>query len=1291
EGRLAELGAARDGLTGRVAELEGQLEAANASLRDAERACDALDGYLGIAASEGDGGSDAPVAGRLRRASVVVRELTEQHSRRLFELFEVDSRRMAELAFYSASSALSLQESNEVLRLLEAQRGEAEALTRCFFECGVLVNGATEDLRASLSDLVVCSSFDECSCKAVEASSFSGGVDLAGFVAEVGRLRRLAEAWHAVAQSQRVACGRYEGVGESLRDVFAALGMEAPAAAVADALEAREEALGGVVAWAAAAGDEGRAPLARYAEAAAGVLGAVEADVLRCVPRAVGRIAELRRAHDAVVAAVGEGKVWAAAAAGGGEEEAAAALPRELAGPDVEEEPVVTKIHWLQLCVRDARTSLATSVGGVDDDHEAVESGVGAVQQPFAALPLEKRVHELREECEKAAAAFVEIKSLLCGDTEEQEARDGGDGAAGADGPGAGLPVHGYDDLVRLARRCVARAREEREKNQRLCEELRRMLDNTSATPDSPAGSSPPVLRLQPPVTADAAVLASEKTKLLMSMREPVDTEADAGGAGQTLPSPKRLESFEIVHQVKDHINSRAAEVRVLRTAMTTSVETLGGDALSHGADSHAIASVLLDLVRETSSSISEVHAIIDPDSAAVRHGPLRLRDIVGRLEAKVQNWERSMREARALVDSVMHVNDPNFALVAPPGRALTRKAKPQPVAAGRVDDPLVLSRTFPASTEGAMLANLDAAAVPAASATSCPTSVSSADAAGGFGLNEKLIRDAVLEVRAKLVGIRQLTNACVTAVCLMGGGEGGSQTLDMLPVRLLQKAQEVSEVIQMTRDAAAVLDEAGEGQAEAAAACGGDGGSLAMSPTLRARVERLIKGAKVLRNENGTLRLEGDVLQRQKAFLLRDFEDMRLKYARAERLRSEALAKLSAERDELRGKIEGCTRDIQQRDDTLAQQQQRTAELQEACNRLHVECELLQRHLTTVRATRDDLQASEMGLRDAAVMVRRASAFVREGLYSAIEQPARKSFSQTAAAEAEAVAAVKPAGAPAQDEEREDTVQASAVRDAVPSAAQLLAESGRDLRRCGQALQQLRLHLRTETQLRNWVLQVCEQKKVVLVDWEAAERALLLEAFRAGVLWLSEKKRAAKEREDAVHSLQQRLEEEFRSHEEERATWRRRLHDLDESYAERGATLQRCMDSLRDCGAQQELLRTEAENWRFRAAAAADEAAATRADACKLRQALEELRGHLEGQTKRSTTPAGGAGWGPPRAARSWTACRPSSSLWRRWAAMGRLGRSGWGSDWPTPSGARGRSPRTARAARRCCRRSWR
>ncbi|RNF02243.1 hypothetical protein TraAM80_06537 [Trypanosoma rangeli] len=1207
EGRLAELGAERDALAERVRDLGKQLDGANALLYDAARACDALGGAVGLSAPEGDGEVDgAHVADRLQRVSRVVQEQAEEKERWYLKYREVASRREIEVGFACAAGSKSVEELFNLSSLLDANRAESEVLRRCLCDFWVVLNQVAEDICHTVRNLFVVSRGDACVCNVVDVPlSNSGIVDLVGFSAGLAQLRRFAAAWRTISQSERESCGRYERVCESLQDVFVALGVESPDVSVEALRGAREEALRGVLTWVSDAVVEAQPPLSRYAEATADVLGAVEAVVQGCVESAVARSLELHRFHDAVVVSVVGEDAQAAVRAGADD---------VAAGAEADDDPVLGKIHQLQLCVKDMRESLVTSITG-----DVAGGGGTGTQRPPDELPLEKRVKELQDECEKAAAAFAELRSILCSDTEEKAARDGNSGSD-TDDPNSSSPVCGYDDLVALARRCVMRVSAEREKNKQLCEELCHVLTTAEAVADSSANCLPPGDQLQRAASADsateyagtgAAVLACQKTRLLMPIKEFVD----ANDSDQTPTWSGQRESLEIVHQVKNHIDSRAAEVRELRTAVTTSVETLGGEALSDSADSRVIANMLLDLVRETSSSISEVHAIIDPDAAAVRSGPLRLRDLVGRLEEKVEEWEKGMREARLLVDSVMHMNDPNFTLVALPGRTLTRKAKPQPVMSGKMDDSLSLRRMFPSLAANTLVgqpvsegATSDASSRRASSAVAASTSNT-----GNFELNVKLIHDAVLEVRTKLFGIRQLTNACATAVCLMGSEELECQALDTLPVRLLQKAQEVSEVIQLTKDAVTALD-------------GGYDNPLAVPSTLLARVERLIKDGEALRNENGTLRLEGDALQMQKAFLLRDFEEVREKHAWEEQRLSEAHAKLLAECDELRGTIDNCMRDIRQRDDALAQQRQRSAGLQEECDRLHAECELLQRQLVTVRATRDDLQASELGLRDAAVMVRRASAFVYERLHKAIDKPTREPSSHTATPAAAALAVI-PIEASAQEETQEHTVQVSVDRDTSASAAQLLAESGRDLRLCGQALQQLGLRVRTQTQLRNWVLQMCEQTKGVVVGWEAAEHALLLEAFHDGVLWLNENVRTAKERDGTLHSLQKRLKEELSRREEERAVWQRRLRDLEDSYAERGVTLQRCTDSLRDGNAQRELLRAEAENWRRHAEAAADRLAAAHAEACKLRQQLEELRSRSEEQVERSAAaPIGGS-----------------------------------------------------------------
>ncbi|RNC40516.1 hypothetical protein TcCL_NonESM09998 [Trypanosoma cruzi] len=851
---------------------------------------------------------------------------------------------------------------------------------------------------------------------------------------------------------------------------------------------------------------------------------AVETDVLQRVRLAADRILRVRLAYEAVGNALGDGSVRMATDTSDGEDDS-----------------VVAKIRELHVCLTDSLESLVAFIG--DDTG-------GATRRLHDGVSFEAMVKELMKECRSASAAFVDITSLVRDGVEEKEEVPGGEATTTTTTNKKNNPkplVCCYEDLVVCVRRSLTRARGEREKNKRLCEELRRVLATTTGTVSVAAQSSLLGACLS---HADVATdnissfsdsLASQKAKQLFSKEELVGS-GDSDSCQSPLGS---RHSFEIVHQVRSHIASKVAEVQELRTAVTTSVEKLGGTVTSPSVASHVIANALLDVVRETSASIADVQALIDPDAAAVRSGPPRLRDLVSCLQVKVDEWETSMREARELVNSVMNVNDPNYSLAASPGRSLTRKSKPKPVVAGRGDESLSLNRTFPVSSESGSIGQLpDGRSVADASPRKNRAFTPFSSEAEGGGMRGKFVQDAVLEIRAKLIGIRQLTNACATAVCLMGGEEGlERQALDILPVQLLQRAQEVNEVIQLTQDAVSLLDGT-EGEV------GGTAGGVAASscPSIRTRVRRLVEGMKALKDENESLRLQEIASLKQKAFLLQDFEAMRDKFASQEKRLGEEYQKLLGECNELRGTIDRRMQEIQERDDTLAKQERRNTELEEERERLHAECDQLRRQITTLRVTRDDLQVLEAGPKEAAIILRRASAFLYGRLQKAINQISAVSSSSSSTSTLWTAAEEKVTENHLQEDKPEGIVKALDVNDASVSAAQLMAESGRELRRCGQAIQQIELHLRTETQLRHWVRWVCVRTKEEVVSEEAAVRTLLREACRNGAVLLSEKMRVLKERDEMRCLLQQRLEELLSKHDEERAAWKRRLQDLNET-----------------------------------------------------------------------------------------------------------------------------------------------
>ncbi|PBJ69828.1 hypothetical protein BCY84_19208 [Trypanosoma cruzi cruzi] len=1134
EEQLAQLGTERDALAERVRELDARLGSATVSLHDAEHECELVAGLLGVPTVEVGRESDASVAGRLRCVSGAVRELGEQNEHQRLELAEAESRRVLELEFVHIFSSLFVDERNALRSECFKVCAELEELKRSFSKISVSVNDAVQRLGCALHGVSTSNSGgDVCVCKGVDVISSSSLVDPAAVGAVAVKLERLASVWHTVGQGQYVACARYyEVTCELLRDVFQALGLVAPSFSFHAPFGAREEALQELLTWTSTPQDctnvdgNGGLLLARYEETMAAGIRAVETDVLQRVRLAADRILRVRLAYEAVGNALGDGTVRVAADTSDGEDDS-----------------VVAKIRELHVCLTDSLESLVTFLG--DDTG-------GATRRLHDGVSFEAMVKELMKECRSASAAFVEIMSLVRDGVEEKEEVPGGEATTititNTSKKNNPKPlVCCYEDLVVCVRRSLTRARGEREKNKRLCEELRRVLATTKGTMSVAAQSSLLGACLS---HADVATdnissfsdsLASQKVKQLFSKEELV-----ASGDSDSCQSPLgSRHSFEIVHQVRSHIASKVAEVQELRTAVTTSVEKLGGTVTSPSVASHVIANTLLDVVRETSASIADVQALIDPDAAAVRSGPPRLRDLVRCLQVKVDEWETSMREAREIVNSVMNVNDPNYSLAASPGRSLTRKSKPKPVVAGRGDESLSLNRTFPVSSESGSIGQLpDGRSVADASPRKNRVFTPFSSEAEGGGVSGKFVQDAVLEIRAKLIGIRQLTNACATAVCLMGGEEGVErQALDILPVQLLQRAQEVNEVIQLTQDAVSLLDGT---EGEVGGTAGGDAASSC--PSIRTRVRRLVEGMKTLKDENESLRLQEIASLKQKAFLLQDFEAMRDKFASQEKRLGEEYQKLLGECNELRGTIDRRMQEIQERDDTLAKQERRNTELEEERERLHAECDQLRRQITTLRVTRDDLQVLEAGPKEAAVILRRASAFLHGRLQNAINQISAVSSSSSFTSTLWTAAEEKVTENHLQEDKPEGIVKAVDVNDASVSAAQLMAESGRELRRCGQAIQQIELHLRTETQLRHWVRWVCVRTKEELVSEEAAVRTLLREACRNGAVLLSEKMRVLKERDEMRCFLQQRLEELLSKHDEERAAWKRRLQDLNET-----------------------------------------------------------------------------------------------------------------------------------------------
>ncbi|EAN89170.1 hypothetical protein, conserved [Trypanosoma cruzi] len=1132
EEQLAQLGTERDALAERVRELDTRLGSATVSLHDAEHECELVAGLLGVPTVEAGRESDASVAGRLRCVSGAVRELGEQNAHQRLELAEAESRRVLELEFVHIFSSLFVDERNALRSECFKVCAELEELKRSFSKISVSVNDAVEKLGCALHGVSTSNSGgDVCVCRGVDVISSSSLVDPAAVGAVAVKLERLASVWHTVGQGQYVACARYyEVTCELLRDVFQALGLVAPSFSFHAPFGAREEALQELLTWTSTPQDctnvdgNGGLLLARYEETMAAGIRAVETDVLQRVRLAADRILRVRLAYEAVGNALGDGSVRMATDTSDGEDDS-----------------VVAKIRELHVCLTDSLESLVAFIG--DDTG-------GATRRLHDGVSFEAMVKELMKECRSASAAFVDITSLVRDGVEEKEEVPGGEATTTTTTNKKNNPkplVCCYEDLVVCVRRSLTRARGEREKNKRLCEELRRVLATTTGTVSVAAQSSLLGACLS---HADVATdnissfsdsLASQKAKQLFSKEELVGS-GDSDSCQSPLGS---RHSFEIVHQVRSHIASKVAEVQELRTAVTTSVEKLGGTVTSPSVASHVIANALLDVVRETSASIADVQALIDPDAAAVRSGPPRLRDLVSCLQVKVDEWETSMREARELVNSVMNVNDPNYSLAASPGRSLTRKSKPKPVVAGRGDESLSLNRTFPVSSESGSIGQLpDGRSVADASPRKNRAFTPFSSEAEGGGMRGKFVQDAVLEIRAKLIGIRQLTNACATAVCLMGGEEGlERQALDILPVQLLQRAQEVNEVIQLTQDAVSLLDGT-EGEV------GGTAGGVAASscPSIRTRVRRLVEGMKALKDENESLRLQEIASLKQKAFLLQDFEAMRDKFASQEKRLGEEYQKLLGECNELRGTIDRRMQEIQERDDTLAKQERRNTELEEERERLHAECDQLRRQITTLRVTRDDLQVLEAGPKEAAIILRRASAFLYGRLQKAINQISAVSSSSSSTSTLWTAAEEKVTENHLQEDKPEGIVKALDVNDASVSAAQLMAESGRELRRCGQAIQQIELHLRTETQLRHWVRWVCVRTKEEVVSEEAAVRTLLREACRNGAVLLSEKMRVLKERDEMRCLLQQRLEELLSKHDEERAAWKRRLQDLNET-----------------------------------------------------------------------------------------------------------------------------------------------
>ncbi|KEG05498.1 hypothetical protein DQ04_21281000, partial [Trypanosoma grayi] len=344
--------------------------------------------------------------------------------------------------------------------------------------------------------------------------------------------------------------------------------------------------------------------------------------------------------------------------------------------------------------------------------------------------------------------------------------------------------------------------------------------------------------------------------------------------------------------------------------------------------------------------------------------------------------------------------------------------------------------------------------------------------------LSVEAMSEAFRHIRTKLLVIQQLSNACSAAVGLMGDDECESNNLEGLSVRLLQRAQEVHDALQLTQD---IPPPSEDGTAEESTT------AAPATTSIYTCVAALVKAYKSLQNENATLLQQEEASEKQKSFLLRDIEQTREELMKEEKLLKSRREKLTEECEQLRRALENATDTLQERDAALKDVQQQNAALQDAVCQHSAECEQLRLQLATLHATREDMQQSLTVLRDASVMVRRASAAVHARLRSVAGMPPDDPTDATRIGEQQQQ----------QQEGGAEKPTGMAADDVRASASQLLAASGRDLRLCGGVLQHLEENVRGAARLLEALQQTQLWAKGETAESEACIRAVLRDACR--------------------------------------------------------------------------------------------------------------------------------------------------------------------------------------------------
>ncbi|ORC84125.1 uncharacterized protein TM35_000491310, partial [Trypanosoma theileri] len=892
------------------------------------------------------------------------------------------------------------------------------------------------------------------------------------------------------------------------------------------------------------------------------------------------------------------------------------------AGTSLEDEygNLVDSLREEQKSVVAALEALVVSVGG--DGATVIRDNDG--------VPFKKSVQALVEECRRAAQAFASLKSMLenSGDVLQPQRESRASSVSGSMNNSScseynvnrlSLPmplplVHGYDDVISYVVCCLSSVMEGRERNVRLLEELRRALD--TATLPTPTAS---------PLPTEG--LASHKQNLLLPVHELLD------GAR----SPRTTDPPPIVQEVRQHLAAQAAEVSVLRSAVLTSVEKLGGTPNPSTAKSQAIAKALVELAKETGDSIAEVRLMLDP--SAVHRGPVRLRDLLRQLEVKMQESEAGKQHARELAESIMHINDPSFSLTATRGRSLTSRPKPPRVGSSYDEESLSLNRSFCLSTpgQGNSICNDNDLSNASRQINKCVAGTGQETSRVSLGTDVNIenvlsnpitMQESIQNIRAKLINIRQLTNCCSAAICMMGGEVTGEIPLEALPVRILQKAQEFHEVLRLTQDIWSTLE-------------GNDKTDDSVPTALVPRIKKISDTLKRLHSENAALHEQGIAVEKQKSFLLQDFDRMRQTLGREKEQIKKECDDLVNERNALKNVIERAKDEEEASDAALKQARQELASLQLEFNQLRSKCDQQQVESMSLRAMGDDMRLSMVGLEEAALTIRRSTAAVSERIRSIVRKlpddsstaketngcdvSDRQEKMMREDEDEDEKEKEKDNNEEKKDEKgRETSLTRSSgegVEVASVSAARLLAESGSELRRCSWNLIRIEHSVQGVTQLREWLQKVSAWTKETIARDEAWMRLILRDVCRNGANLLAEKSRLERGFENRVQLLQRRLDEMCRDHEKERESERQNWRDMEVVHNENEKALQRRLDSLQQQKQEQEVARYEAErqaaNFRSQSETAMKEVSQLHETVSALKKELGKVRSRLKSSVK--------------------------------------------------------------------------